>query len=114
MLSVALVATVVKRNIPTAEALLGIGANPNAFDDNHRSPVHYACRQGDQAMLALLSDHGADLEAQDSARRNGLHTASIFGRLECLEFLLESAVDVNAVDSTGNTGNEDEWLFRSL
>eukprot|EP01032_Pedospumella_encystans_P012036 gene12036-13953_t len=102
LMSMALLAAVLHEDIESAERLLKNGANPSCVDDQIRTPAHYACRVGNVAILALLFDHDAELEATDAAGRTPLHTAAIFGRLEAMEFLLGCAVDSNTTDLAGN------------
>eukprot|EP01032_Pedospumella_encystans_P010387 gene10387-12146_t len=102
LMSMALLAAVLHEDIESAERLLKNGANPSCVDDQIRTPAHYACRVGNVAILALLFDHDAELEATDAAGRTPLHTAAIFGRLEAMDFLLGCAVDSNTTDLAGN------------
>jgi hypothetical protein len=102
LLSMALLAACLHEDLAAAEQLLQSGANPSCVDDLLRTPAHYCARSGQAALLALLCDHDADLEATDAAGRSPLHTAAIFGRTAVIEFLLGCAVDCNAGDLAGN------------
>ena len=129
----AMLAAMMRCDLSAAEELLLMGANPGsqiADWPGERSPAHFAVRYVDHEFtplnrkdidsegengdhngmdhkavkcLALLSDYGADIEAEDAAGRRPLHVAAAFGCFEALRFLLESAADVTAVDSSGNS-----------
>ena len=127
----AMIAAVLRCDLAAAEQLLILGANPcsqTADWPGERSPCHFAVRYVDAdsagvepflnggegggrdvmdhkavKCLALLSDYGADIEAEDAAGRRPLHVAAAHGCIEALRFLLESAADVTAVDNTGDT-----------
>jgi hypothetical protein len=127
----AMIAAVLRGDLAAAEQLLILGANPGSQTADwpgERTPCHFAVRYVDESLagvkgrgdaegegegdamdhqavkcLALLSDYGADIEAEDAAGRRPLHVAAAHGCVEALRFLLESAADVAAVDNTGNT-----------
>ena len=129
----AMLAAMMLCDLSAAEELLLMGANPGSQTADwpgERSPAHFAVRYVDHEFtplnrrgmddegessdhngmdhkavkcLALLSDYGADIEAEDAAGRRPLHVAAAFGCFEALRFLLESAADVTAVDSAGNS-----------
>ena len=129
----AMLAAMMRCDLSAAEELLLMGANPGSQTADwpgERSPAHFAVRYVDHEFtplnrkdmddegesidhngmdhkavkcLALLSDYGADIEAEDAAGRRPLHVAAAFGCFEALRFLLESAADVTAVDSAGNS-----------
>jgi ankyrin repeat protein len=67
LLSVALISAVVKDDINAINQLLLKGADPNCFDEQFRTPSHYACRFQSigYKTLAVLYDHGADLTLSD-------------------------------------------------
>ncbi|KAK1523984.1 uncharacterized protein CCOS01_09071 [Colletotrichum costaricense] len=45
--------------IRTIQLLLEAGADFMALDDEHRQPLHLACREGNDAIARILIDHGA-------------------------------------------------------
>lgn len=101
--SIALIAAVMRDDVGVVEQLLLAGANPNCVDDQIRTPAHFACRSGNEEILALLYDYSADLEARDVSNRSPLHIACIYSKRLCVELLLGCAVDCNAVDDQGNS-----------
>lgn len=49
------------------EALLLLGVPPSACDRVKRTLLHHACRRGDAALVAVLSQLSVDVDAQDVA-----------------------------------------------
>ncbi len=61
------------RHLAAAAALLGVPAvDPNLAEENGSTALHIAALAGDEAMVRLLVDHGADL----SVRTAGGYTAA--------------------------------------
>jgi len=91
-----------RNDVETVRILLKHKANPNVIRRNYAAgaPIHEA---KDDKMLALLLDHGADINAADHAGRTVLHHAVRWGRAERVAFLLARRADPNAGDSTGST-----------
>eukprot|EP00931_Biecheleriopsis_adriatica_P097080 TRINITY_DN7083_c1_g1_i1.p1 TRINITY_DN7083_c1_g1~~TRINITY_DN7083_c1_g1_i1.p1 ORF type:complete len:317 (-),score=73.88 TRINITY_DN7083_c1_g1_i1:168-1118(-) len=98
--------------------LLAAKANPNLqdvdpdFDPNftsttfgdhpeHRTPLHYACLQGDLESSRLLVQRRADLNIQDGQRKTPLHLAIEEDHEIIIDFLLEcgAAVDLCSLES---------------
>ena len=71
----ALICCIVREDYIYTERLLLLGQYASGVDENIRSPVHYTCKNGNLEILALLYDHGADLEAEDMYGRTPLHIA---------------------------------------
>ena len=99
----AILAAAMRGDVNTAEDLLLRGFNPSCVDDHIRSPLHYACRAGDTAMVALLNDYGSDIDATDINGQTPLHVACEFGRSEVVQCLLQCAASVDECDNFGNT-----------
>jgi ankyrin repeat protein len=90
--------------------LLQHGANPEASSvchcaQKHMVPLsHKAAARGDEGVLRLLLDAGADPDARNEHRSTPLTRAAECGFPRCLRMLLETAkVDVNAIDNDGDT-----------
>lgn len=69
-----------KHHIPIMSILLSAGADPNAVAEAHQdiSPIHCVCQGGGDhggEAVALLADHGADLNATDKGGVTALHMA---------------------------------------
>lgn len=61
---------------PAAVAvLLEHGADIEARDDFHNTPLHAAIEGGNPDTVSLLLEHGADIEARDDIGANPLHRA---------------------------------------
>lgn len=66
-------------DLTLVEALLGMGASPNAVDGNGRTALMYAVQSGtDQSItcVELLCDSGADIGLRDNAGLTALDLAS--------------------------------------
>lgn len=55
-----------------AKVLLEQGANPRSFDGDHRSPLHEACLEGNEAIVELLLDEGKAKFGEDYATAVGV------------------------------------------
>ncbi|MBN9518156.1 ankyrin repeat domain-containing protein [bacterium] len=64
-------------HIALAAMLLEFGADPNARNDDGRTPLHYACDIGsrDVELVRLLLQHGADPNARDNRQRTPMSLA---------------------------------------
>ena len=67
------------------------------------TPLHHAARAGDAAMVRLLLENGADLEARDPGGTTALHYAAYWGHPEVAQVLLAAGADPNALDRAGYT-----------
>ena len=60
-----LMAAVFKREIPIVKALLKMNADPNIFDDNGTTALHYAVMSRNETIIKLLVDATADVNFKD-------------------------------------------------
>jgi ankyrin repeat protein len=56
--------------------LIEHGADVNAKDKSHSTPLHLASSKGSYEIVELLIEHGADVSAQDESDRTPLHHVS--------------------------------------
>jgi len=59
------------------DLVLEFGANTNAADIGGRRPLHYACMEGLDVYIELLSHAGANLEVRTSQMTTALHVAAL-------------------------------------
>ncbi|KAJ0163499.1 putative ankyrin repeat protein [Colletotrichum tanaceti] len=71
--------------------------------------LHLAAESGDDAMVELLLQEGADVQGQDASGRSPLCMASARGHLGIVETLLGEGADINHADSKGRNP-----LWRSI
>eukprot|EP00928_Gymnodinium_smaydae_P098132 TRINITY_DN904_c5_g1_i1.p1 TRINITY_DN904_c5_g1~~TRINITY_DN904_c5_g1_i1.p1 ORF type:complete len:783 (+),score=90.66 TRINITY_DN904_c5_g1_i1:123-2471(+) len=72
-----------------AAALLDAGADANSRDGNTRTPIFHAAANGDCALLKLLCDRGAQLDAVDATGATCLFAAAQGGHSEACAFLVD-------------------------
>lgn len=66
--------------------------------DSERCPLHVAaCSDQNYAVVKLLLDRGADINAEDSLRKSSLHNACLNNAPRVAELLLDSGADIDAV-----------------
>jgi ankyrin repeat protein len=87
----------------TSRVLLGAGADVNARSDNPLSvlPIHSAVAGGHDAVVAVLVDAGADINATQRHGWTPLHGAAQNGSLDSVERLLAAGADPTARNDDG-------------
>lgn len=104
--------TVARKDAETARAM--IQADPGlvrARNGLGKTPLHYAVTYGADAMVGLLVDHGADVNAPDNTGLTPLHVAAMLNRRDEAKALLEQGADINARDEFGDTPLHTAALF---
>jgi len=84
--------------------LLEAGANPNAFDNEGRTPliysVAYRATKCTARILKMLIDYGANIEARDHSRQAALLRAASTGHARFVEMLFSGELGQVAAIST--------------
>ncbi|GMF30178.1 unnamed protein product [Phytophthora fragariaefolia] len=82
----------------------GGGSNVDAFDDLHRSPLHYAVESpAALPIIARLVQHGATVNVADERGDTPLHWAAFSGRAAVAQNLLALGADPTLVNSDWET-----------
>jgi ankyrin repeat protein len=79
------------------------GSDVDALDRESRTPLFYAVKDGDTAVVAELIRQGANVNAQDKNLETPLHFAAREYWPGVAELLLKSGAGVDARDAQGNT-----------
>jgi len=83
-------------DVPTVEALLEADAKLiSTEDDDHYPALHAAARDGRAAMVTLLLDKGADVNAPMRDNMRPLLVAAEGGHLDVVKILIERGADLN-------------------
>ncbi len=82
------------------EALLARGANPNLSDSASEVPLDAAASRGDEAIVRLLLDKGAEVNRKSKSGTTSLHRTS---STNIARLLLERGAEVNAQDEEGRS-----------
>lgn len=70
--------------------LLRFKADPNAPNDFHETPLHFACKRANLPLLHSLIESGGNLDAEDRAGKGALHHAAHGGSVLMIHYLLEA------------------------
>ncbi|RKU30131.1 hypothetical protein C6499_07025 [Candidatus Poribacteria bacterium] len=94
------------------------GADPNAQDPQSGSTMlSIAALMGHTEIVALLLEHGADVNAKSRDGGTALHSAAFLGRAETVELLLEKGADTTLRNNTGSAaidGAKLDWAFTEV
>ena len=75
----------------------------NLPDWKGQTPLMFAADRGDEDLLRVLLDYGAELDCQDYLGRSALHAAVTGRSVPCLDALLERGADMHKVTVDGQT-----------
>jgi ankyrin repeat protein len=83
--------------------LLDRGADVDAEDNNHSTPLHLASSQWDVEAATLLVERGANVQVQNNNGQTPLHLASEHGVHDTMRLLLDGGADMDAEDNNHST-----------
>ena len=102
-------------DLTAVKQALADGADPNAKDPQSGSTVlSIAALMGHTKVVALLLEHGADINARNRDGGTALHSAAFLGRAETVKLLLDKGADTTLRSSMGGTaidGAKLNWLI---
>ena len=91
-------------NTEALKQALADGADPNAMNMEFGSTLlSTTALMGHTAAVAMLLEHGADINAKSRDGGTALHAAAFFGHAETAKLLLEKGADTTIQDSQGAT-----------
>ena len=82
------------------EEILAADGKPTA-EMKHQTALHIACKVGDEEVITLLVEHGADINACDGDGFISLHLAAIHGNMQVVKKLVDLKVDVSLTTADG-------------
>lgn len=82
-------AAVNNNDVSLVQKLLRLGASPNKFDQDGRTPLHHAALKGHAEIAKILLEAGADPNAKDPLDYTPLHFASQQGHQVIIKLFTE-------------------------
>ncbi len=102
-------------DLATMKRALVAGADPNTMDPQSGSTLlATAALMGHTEVVALLLEHGVDVNVKSRDGATALHTSAFLGRVETVKFLLEKGADLSLRNNLGSTaidGARLDWAF---
>lgn len=83
--------------------LIDSGADIDAIDNFHHTPLMYAARLGCNNIIALLVSHGANINHRNNIQQTPLMLAVIKNHVSTTQILVDMGADLNLQDATGKT-----------
>jgi ankyrin repeat protein len=87
----------------TTSMLEGNSALANAKDEDGKTALYYAARNGDKETVELLLEYNADVNAATEKGFTPLYWAVDYGHKDVVKLLLEGGADPNVMTFTGET-----------
>lgn len=87
-------------NLKAAEVLLAAGAGPSICDEDDYSPMYQAASEGDERFVALLVEHGADVN-QMTLHGTALGIACAYERVAVARYLIAQGADPMHAGNSG-------------
>ena len=86
------------------------------------TPLSTAALFGQDAIVKILLENGADLEQKNKDSTTALHSAAFLGRVTIADILLEAGIDAEATNTRGETAKESalapwevtEWVVNTF
>ena len=105
-------------DLATMKRALAEGADPNTKNPESGSPLLAdAALMGRTEIVALLLEHGADINARGKDGGTALHAAAFLGRAETVKLLLDRGADTTIQHKMGGEaieGAKMNWLLTSV
>ncbi|MCC6796201.1 MAG: ankyrin repeat domain-containing protein [Candidatus Hydrogenedentes bacterium] len=93
-----------KGDVETARRMLD--ANPQLINERNKlgkTPLHQSLTGGNDEIIKLLIERGADVNAQDNTGLTPLHIAAWWSVTARAKILIDHGANVNAIDKFGDT-----------
>ncbi|KAI9767544.1 MAG: hypothetical protein M1840_005581 [Geoglossum simile] len=74
------------------------GADPTAKDGDGWTALHWAAREGHDAVALLLVGQGAETDTKNCYEKTALHLAASVGHIAVMQVLVEAGANIDAVD----------------
>ena len=88
------------------QLLLRFGADVDAQDDSHNTPLHHAAAVGDAELVRTLLERGALMDVAGEDGDSALHIAAYYGHVAVFKMLLDGGADEAALNDAGLTARE--------
>ncbi|KAJ3429556.1 leucine-rich repeat isoform f [Anaeramoeba flamelloides] len=92
-----------KPSLEIVMALIDNNSNPNLYDNEQSTSVHFVAKFGFLNSLKYLLQNGGQVNIRNNKYQTPLHLASKFGHIKCVQRLLEHGSRINRIDINGNT-----------
>lgn len=100
--SVVLLESAARNDLEEVRRLLLKGASPDSCNEDGLTALHQCCIDNNEAMLSLLLEFGANVNAEDSEKWTPLHAAATCGHLRLVKILIAHGANLLAVNADGN------------
>ncbi|GJQ79020.1 hypothetical protein Trydic_g181 [Trypoxylus dichotomus] len=100
--SVVLLEAAARNDIDEVRNLLYRGVDPDSCNEDGLTALHQCCIDDNEAMLLLLLEQGANVNAVDSEKWTPLHAAATCGHLKLVSILIARGANLLAVNADGN------------
>ncbi|XP_044747546.1 protein phosphatase 1 regulatory inhibitor subunit 16B [Coccinella septempunctata] len=100
--SVVLLEAASRNDIDEVRRLLTKGVSPDSCNEDGLTALHQCCIDNNEAMLNLLLEFGANVNAEDSEKWTPLHAAATCGFLRLIKILIDNGANLLAVNADGN------------